>query len=45
MLGLLGTRVEVEDRTLEEGVVELSVRPAGAGALTSRHPSGLAEWR
>jgi GNAT superfamily N-acetyltransferase len=32
MLRLLGTRVEVEDRVLEDGVVELSFRPAGAGA-------------
>lgn len=32
MLRLLGTRVEVEDRALEDGVVELSFRPAGAGA-------------
>ena len=32
MLKLLGTRVEVEDRALDAGVVELSFRPAGAGA-------------
>jgi hypothetical protein len=32
MLKLLGTRVEVEERVLEDGVVEPSFRPAGVGA-------------